>query len=347
MKTLLVPLDGSADAEQALPYAESLARASGAQLILLRAVPAHRGFARSATSGNFEQADSYLAQVKARITEGVSNSTATLCGDPVEAIVEEIDLRDADLVVMATHARTGLSRLLHGSVTAAVVARATVPVLLVPIGSHSDGLAHGWVPTVLVPLDGSAFSERALPIAAEVARLLSAHLDLVEAIPIPEYPAADLMGAAYVDVDLERMQDEAQQYLTAVAEELRRGDFTESTSKISASDADAVTVAWNAPERRAEFVVDWQLTPEANAEAPAATICAPLGAPALAIADAARTRWAELVVMATHARTGLTRLINGSVAEAVVQEADRPVLLVPPHLRSIRPTSRHPSPAAA
>jgi hypothetical protein len=132
-----------------------------------------------------------------------------------------------------------------------------------------------------------------------------------------------------------------------VAEELRRGDFTESTSKISASDADAVTVAWNAPERRAEFVVDWQLTPEANAEAPAATICAPLGAPALAIADAARTRWAELVVMATHARTGLTRLINGSVAEAVVQEADRPVLLVPPHLRSIRPTSRHPSPAAA
>ncbi len=326
MQTLLVPLDGSAEAEQALPVAERLAQPSRAQLILLRAVPAHHRFAPHATSAEIDEAERYLAELQARIDGSVPTSTTTFCGDPDDAIVEEIGLRDVDLVIMATHARKGLPRLLHGSVAAAVVARATVPVLVVPTGSKRDGNGQSRVPMVLVPLDGSAFSERALPIATEIARLLSARVDLIEAVPVPEYPAVDLtgLGVAYVEVDLEQMQADAQRYLTSVAEEVPQTNGSRPVRISLSSDVPDGVARDDVRARRAEFVVDWQPMPAGDTSESAPSISTRVAAPAVAIAEEARARHADLVVMATHGRRGLARLIKGSVAEAVYSKSSGP-----------------------
>jgi nucleotide-binding universal stress UspA family protein len=81
--------------------------------------------------------------------------------DPVAATLDAAQLHHADLIVMATHGRSGLGRMVYGSVADQVLRHAEVPVLLVP-----SMIDHTWPTdrplTVLVPLDGSAWSEAVL-----------------------------------------------------------------------------------------------------------------------------------------------------------------------------------------
>jgi nucleotide-binding universal stress UspA family protein len=167
IQTILVPLDGSALSERALPVGIELARALGARLVLVcvagTAPAIHRGFSdedRRAISAQYAnvkeedhllstdprmvehaqaqvlavaEAERYLASVAAKVAEqGLRAEGAVPYGAASEGILTEIDLRSADLVVMSTHGRSGLSRLIGGSVAQAVLARSTVPVMLVP-----------------------------------------------------------------------------------------------------------------------------------------------------------------------------------------------------------------------
>ena len=166
-RRIVVPLDGSQLSELALPHAERLARLSGAELVVLRcyraaapAEPTETGAtlarralaptARPATPARPDEGpladavaarrernlrhriDRYLDDVAERLrSDGVPVEVVRLEGPADRAIVAEAAARAADLIVMATHARGAIGRMLVGSVADRVVHHAPCPVLLV------------------------------------------------------------------------------------------------------------------------------------------------------------------------------------------------------------------------
>lgn len=163
-RRILVPLDGSEPAEAALSYAEALARASDGTIYLLRA----------AAPDDQAAADRYLMRLAADLAaRGLAAETLPFGVRPADAVVEAATQVQIDLVVMATHGRTGLARSLQGSVADAVLHRAPMPLLLVRLGHPAP---VGWPRRVLVPLDGSDLAEGALDHAVS---LLGSDVELV------------------------------------------------------------------------------------------------------------------------------------------------------------------------
>lgn len=136
---LLVPLDGSPLAEQALGPAGSIADAVGAELVLLRVVEPADGFAALGTAYLPAQSQDVLDEAQAYL-DGISTSPSraghtitslVVAGDPAAKIAAFARDVDVDLIVMSTHGFGGLARLTMGSVATSVVQRATTPLLLV------------------------------------------------------------------------------------------------------------------------------------------------------------------------------------------------------------------------
>lgn len=219
MQRILVPLDGSPLAERALPYAETLARRTGARLVLLRTVEAHaltvRG--RSEARGALMiEAETYLDGVAARLRErGFSVDLVLSDGNAAEEIEEEIVLRAIDLVVMATHGRSGLGRWVYGSVAECVLHLAEVPVLLVRAWQSEPSGDFAAAPRIVVPLDGSHFAEAALPVARDLAKTLGGELLLVRAVAPPDIALVSAM--TYITFDTDEELATATTYLNTIA----------------------------------------------------------------------------------------------------------------------------------
>ncbi len=145
LKKVLCPVDLAPQAKGAAEEAASLAKALGAELVLLHvmAEPAFAvgdpllapgelsGYALPALAEEYrEEMDRRLQQLGEQLRKaGISVSTMLVRGAPHEAIVNAADAEHADLIVMSTHGRTGLPHLLLGSVTERVVRTARVPVM--------------------------------------------------------------------------------------------------------------------------------------------------------------------------------------------------------------------------
>ncbi len=132
---ILFPTDFSESSDAALRYATVLARDTGAELII---VYVHEPAAAYAAGDmvvdvgliDEDRLNEQLAAV-APTDPGVPHRRQLLHGDPVGEIVRLSDEEKVDMIVMGTHGRTGLTRLLMGSVAEAVVRRANCPVLTV------------------------------------------------------------------------------------------------------------------------------------------------------------------------------------------------------------------------
>ena len=147
-KTILVPLDGSSLAEAALAPAMEIARENDGKLILLRAAVAHTLPMADLTEAQVEavrEAELYLTGAKARAAGGgvTDVDISVWYGQPVEAIVEATRFRRADLIVMSSHGRSGVRRLVLGSVAESVLRMTTVPVLLIRPGDAPDERPNG------------------------------------------------------------------------------------------------------------------------------------------------------------------------------------------------------------
>jgi nucleotide-binding universal stress UspA family protein len=219
MNTILLPLDGSPLAEQSLPYAASLARRSGAKIVLVRAAQAHTlldidaGEAQIAAIRRAEQ-DLEAAATRLR-AEGVKAEVHVYYDQPIPAILDAARRHEAGLIVMSTHGRSGLGRMMYGSVADDVLRHAEVPVLLVPAT-----IDHAWPSdqplTILVPLDGSALAEEALASTGLLAEPLGARLHLLRVVEPPRYP---LYGDGYVYVPFDDAAElqQARAYLDELA----------------------------------------------------------------------------------------------------------------------------------
>ena len=145
-RKILVPLDGSELAECALAHAIEIAKAFSAEVVLVSVTEAKQGFrvaddlSRSSEqrlipegTGKLEkQAQNYLAKIVKRITtEGVTVATDVEYGNPADGILASAQLYNCDLIVMASHGRSGPSKWTHGSVAEKIFRASTVPVLMV------------------------------------------------------------------------------------------------------------------------------------------------------------------------------------------------------------------------
>jgi nucleotide-binding universal stress UspA family protein len=132
---MLVPLDGSPLAEGVLPHAQALATSLGAELVLLRVAFAHvlpGGDPIQAQVAAVQEAEDYVTALAQRLqAQGLRAAAKVRYGDPVEEILDHVVWDRIDLIAMATHGRTGLKRVVLGSVAEAVLRRTSVPMLLV------------------------------------------------------------------------------------------------------------------------------------------------------------------------------------------------------------------------
>jgi nucleotide-binding universal stress UspA family protein len=306
--TLVVPLDGSELAERALPYAVRFAAERGGRLVLVRAAlgppPSGLDWERQQLAA-MQETTSYLASVAEKVATRVPVRTAPLYGHPAQEILAAVGRFGADSIVMATHGRTGLAHLLYGSVAEAVLARSPVPVFVVYArpGEAPAPPFNSASSRLMVPLDGSVFAEAALPAALQILGA-AGELVLSSIAAPPDHVERDDRGRVRAYLD---QQEEA--ITRETLDYLRR-------------------VEANLKHQRPGLRV---------------TLDVRIGDPAPGIAIAEVDRGADLVVMATHGRTGIRRAVLGSVAGAVLTTGSVPVLLVSPAASAVaehRPTSR-------
>jgi nucleotide-binding universal stress UspA family protein len=222
LQKLLVPLDGTPQAASALPPARALARAVGASLVLLRVVAEDNRHGAGGVDPVVEAEDN-LTRVAAELRSGstLAVETAVRRGNPAQRIVEEVLARGVDLVVMATHGRSGLPRAVLGSVAERVLVHSPVPVVLYrPGGKRVTAIA-----TILVPVDGSPGGALALSAAATLARATGAQLVVLQvAVPILTALTDNAAGAllyAYDPAWDEEVLAAAQQYVGSLATRLQ------------------------------------------------------------------------------------------------------------------------------
>ncbi len=301
LQSILVPLDGSQLAEQAIPVAQALAERARCKLklvlvhdriILMKPGPDNTKLELAMQKANREYLKSVTARVRERL--GRSVSSAVLQGLPVvETLARYIRELGPDLVVMTSHGLGGVRRAWLGSVTDQLIRSAEVPVLVVRSG-EAGAAQPVWEPgEILVALDGSPLAEAALEPAIEVARLWDAELSLVQVVP-PITPASDphlTFPSSYSDQVTAIRRESAQDYIRDVAERVRESGV-----------------------RASGVAVMGRIVPETLME----------------LAEPERV---GLMVVATHGLGGVRRMVLGSVADKVVRGASVPVLVV-------RPTSR-------
>jgi nucleotide-binding universal stress UspA family protein len=217
-KRILVPLDGSSFGEAALGPAAALARKSGGELRLLNVHdqgwnPKRRVFAAEYRRWREE----YLHAVGRGLFQ-VELSTAVREGRAEQQILEEAEAWAADVVVMSTHGRGGVTRLWLGSVADQCLRAATVPLLLVrarPSGESNGGALYSRR-RIVVPLDGSELAERALRPAISLSDTLGAPLSIVRVVSHRQIGGLDSRDR----MDLARASADARDYLKTVSSEL-------------------------------------------------------------------------------------------------------------------------------
>ena len=315
---IIVPLDGSKLSAQALPAAKLMANATRAPVTLLRSFgplphwqtdAKHGRFSAAVAAGERDRARADLTRVKQRMEHwGVEPPIFIEAqeGPAHEAIINLANRNPDAMIVMSTHGRGGLSRMLTGSVTARVVRGVGNPTLIVRCNPRDCPVAPRRFDHIIVPLDGSGFAEHALDYAGGLATAFGASVTLFRATPNAEYFRANsgwthfdgATGFRYND-PLEiatQLAQASREYLWQKADALR--------ARFPIFDVEVV----NSPENPADAIV--KLTERLDN---------------------------GLVVMATHGRRGVERALFGSVADHVVRHSNFPTLLARRPMRSETP----------
>jgi len=319
---IVVPLDGSALAEQALPTAARLARSAGGWVMLLRVVKQPVEYAGGATFMIYTPLDTlerlmkeeeaearhYLEGVAASpVLEGVPTRLEVRTGLATPMIVSVTESPKIDLIVMSSHGRTGLARWVLGSVAHNVVRSSSVPVLLLREHGPATAGPHPNVERplrVLVPLDGTVVAKAALGAAAQLIAAL----------------AAPGQGAMHL--------------LRVVKQEARSGEVPDATTKeecLHKAKLDVQSVTSHLREGLAaelKLSVTWSVTLDKDV-ASAIISVAENGEDA---EGAGVFGGCDLLALATHGREGLQRWVMGSIAERVLNGTRLPLLIVRPHL---------------
>jgi nucleotide-binding universal stress UspA family protein len=295
-KRIIVPLDGSELAEVALPYAEELSIKLDLGIELLRAVtlpvysePLGGVYTVEQEVALRAGAKGYLERVGDRLKgKGIAVSTETICSTAAEAIIDYASKDGVELIVLATHGHSGLTRWALGSVADKVIRGTNKPVVLIRAKeSHPVTPGQGIIKKIVVPLDGSKESEAVIPCVTWLATGLGAEVVLFQAMA-GGFHTITAKGYNYTIYPEQQMASDkafAEDYLSLVGEQFKDKGIT-LNSEVRVGDA-------------AEEIIEFADSLEA-----------------------------DMVAMSTHGRSGISRWVIGSVAEKVLREGNRPLLLV-------------------
>jgi nucleotide-binding universal stress UspA family protein len=205
---ILVPLDGSELAEQAIPYVEWLARKSNSEVIFITVCFAGDPLERAMTE--------YIERRAEKIQSlGMKTRAACIEGEPATAIIDFAVKSDVNLIVISTHGRTGVSHWPLGSIANKVVQRSNIPVFLVRSSRAGKTPADKELRKILVTLDGSRFSEAIIPYVERLARVMGSEVVLLRVMEPAKIPRL----ASYADVEkyekdfAAKLEREARRYL--------------------------------------------------------------------------------------------------------------------------------------
>lgn len=283
--SILVPTDGSDGARIGALQGIELAATTGADLHVLSVVDTREvepdqtslGHAGGLLEEKKEQAvDSVAELARTHLSGGIT--TAVERGVPFQTINEYTETHDIDLIVMGTQGRTGMARVLLGSVAEKTLRTATVPTVTV---TPDADIGEGSYDNILLPTDGSEEAEAAIEWGLTFADLFDATVHTVYSVDTSRFGSAEGMAEIH--------------------------DALEQTG-------------WNALEtvrNRAR---------EAGISVAGSVASGPAARTILAYRE---EHDADLVVMGTHGRSGVSRYLIGSVTESVVRNAPVPVCAVP------------------
>jgi nucleotide-binding universal stress UspA family protein len=226
-RTLLVPLDGTADGESALSIASSIATALGAKIWLLRVLPGN-----DITRDDVNSGCAYLDRLARRLAEaGVSAGTQVRTGPVADGVMAARELLAADLVLVAASCDAARD----------ILSRSRVPVVLV----QSDVPATSKLERLLVPVDGSVGAALALGTAAELAQRSNAKLVLLSvAMPIPTWIFDNRSGVelgAYVNPEWDSAAlAGAQRHVDRLARQLELDDLRVEATAVLGGAAESI-----------------------------------------------------------------------------------------------------------
>jgi hypothetical protein len=285
VERVLLTTDGSEHSEGAVREAIKLAKKCGSKLTALSVIdtnPEFDALAPQIMEKKEKEARQDLESVQARAEkEGVVCDIVVREGeDSYKDIVDEAVKHKSTMIVMGRRGRTGLKRLIMGSVTARVIGHAPCNVLVVPKAAQLAFM------NIVVATDGSKYSMAAASEAIGLAKRNGSALTIIAVVP------SELMTP--VDIDFTVNQREF------IAE--KEMHEAEKNAKAVKEAAQKEGVAVKA------FIMS--------------------GKPADAIIEVARDKGADLIVLGSHGRTGIERLLMGGVAERVIVLASCPVLVV-------------------
>jgi nucleotide-binding universal stress UspA family protein len=288
-------MDGSKTAEAVLPYGRALARSLEIPVELLGVVDTsvldNRVFGGSEDSeaiiaASIRSSEGYLKRI-AKTFPADKVSCTVESGQPEDVIIEKAG-SDATLTAMATHGRSGINRLLMGSVAEKVLRSATNPLILIRASEEADSEGLAALKSVVVPLDGSELAETVLSPVVQLANALKLEVILLRAYQIPMNTYAGMEDSYPIDYEKisVALKEEAQSYLERKVAELKLNGI-EKLSFVIAEGSGA-----------SEIVALGRRTPD------------------------------NLIAMCTHGRSGIKRWVLGSVTEKVVRLCGDPVLIV-------------------
>jgi nucleotide-binding universal stress UspA family protein len=294
-RKILVPLDTSQLSEIALPYAEEMAAKLDSEVILLHA-------RTSADTEDKPEHKDYLDKIKTALQRSKIKVTTALYGfptrvnDPAVEILDYADKEKIELIIMATHGRSGIGRWALGSTANKVVRAAQCPLLLIRAGAEAVGRVR--LDTILVPLDGSKPSEAVLPNVESLASSFKSQVNLLYVVeplyhvyPYSEglgyYGAAGVVRVPYSEEEMKPTRDVAEKYMQDINEKLASKGV------------------------RTSYEIR-------------------MGSPGGEIIKAGEKMRPDLAAMSTHGQSGFGRFNTGSTADKVLHGGNTPLLLVRP-----------------
>ena len=266
METLLIASDGSEFSKNAIREAINLAKICSSKLIAVSVVKTNLEFESvlpQVVEKDEQEATKHLEWVRNQAQkEGVECETIVSLGEePYQDIIDQASKNKVNMIIMGTHGRTGMKRLMMGSVTAKVIGHASCNILVSPIDAKVE------FKNVLIATDGSKYSDAAASEALKIAKRCGSSLIVI--------------SVASSDAEIASAKDNVNKVLEAAEKE-----GIKTTSVVTT------------------------------------------GKPYEAIIETSKQKKADFIVVGTHGRTGLARLLMGSVTERVIGHAEVAVLVV-------------------
>jgi len=296
---VLVPVDFSAESLQALHYGCAFARNDQASLSILHAVqnlaPLTFGGAEVVSTVAVQYAEEAEASARKALddvvpvawTEGLDIRREAVVGATAETILDYARSKKVDLIVVGTHGRGGVTRMLLGSVAEKVVQRAPCSVLVVRQREHdfvTPGSEFPRPQNVLVPVDFSDRGQKALEEGADLAARFGAELHLLHVVEDTTPATSELaMTSSVFRAYMQELTAQGEKHLAEV----------------------------RVPNSEVRIVQRKVV----------------IGSPIARITAYAAEKGIDLIVMGTHGRTGAMHWLLGSVAERVVRSAPCPVMV--------------------